>query len=215
MVTATKRPYTNDTIVDLANSGPLTAEDLQTLPDDGNRYEIIGGQLVVSPSPSMRHQKISFELAGALYAHLKQSGLGHGFSAPADVHLSPSDVVQPDLLVVLDDRADIIQERGIMGAPDLVIEILSPSSVATDFLRKSRLYERCGVPEYWIVDPVAESIVIQTLEDGRYVAGQEFGRDDTLHSTVLDGFELELVTIFPKPADGPDSAKEPQSTDDR
>jgi Uma2 family endonuclease len=197
MVTATQQPDMYAKLQDLARQRALTAEDLEGLPDDGNRYEIIGGHLIVSPSPSIRHQRVSFELAGALYLYLKQSGAGEGYSAPTDVSLSPNDVVQPDILVVLREHQNIVVEQGIFGAPDLVIEILSPSSTATDFLRKSHLYERFGVPEYWIVDPVGESVVIQTLQDGRYVAGQELGVDDMLRSSVLDGFEVELATIFP------------------
>jgi Uma2 family endonuclease len=205
MVTATKHPNTYEEIQELARHRLLTAEDLAALPDDGNRCEIIGGKLIVSPSPNSRHQRISFELAGALYLYLKQGGDGVGFSAPSDVHLSPTDVVQPDIRVVLREHQSIILDQGIYGAPDLVVEVLSPSSAATDFLRKSHLYERFGVPEYWIVDPIRESVIVQTLVDGHYAVGQELGRDDTLRSTVLDGFELGLATIFPEPAEPPKS----------
>lgn len=197
MVTASKHPTTFEDMRDVSLQRPLTAEDLQALPDDGNRYEIIGGQLLVSPSPNSLHQKVSFELSGALYVFLKQTGMGQGFSAPADVYLSSNDVVQPDLFVVLRERAEIIRDRGIMGAPDLVIEILSPSSIETDFLRKSRLYERSGVREYWIVNPESETVSVQTLDDDRFVLAGEFGRNDTLPSEVLAGFELDLSTIFP------------------
>ena len=115
MVTATTYPSSHDEVQETALRRLLTAEDLTALPDDGNRYEIIGGQLFVSPSPNSRHQRVSFELSGALYVFLKQTGMGFGFSAPADVHLSPNDVVQPDILVVLRERVDIIQNRGIFG----------------------------------------------------------------------------------------------------
>lgn len=214
MVTATKIPSSYEEVREIALRRLLTAEDLATLPDDGNRYEIIGGHLIVSPSPTYRHQRVSFQLSIVLGGYIAAHGNAQAVAAPMDVYLSPNDVVQPDLLVVLDERAEIIQDRGIMGAPDLTIEILSPSSMASDFLRKSQLYERYGVPEYWIVDPVGESVVIQTLVDGRYVAGPELGRDDTLHSTVLDGFELELAAIFPKPADESDQARESEPTND-
>jgi Uma2 family endonuclease len=197
MVTATKQPTSNEEVRELALQRPLTAEDLASLPDDGNRYELIGGQLIVSPSPSMRHQDISFELAGAIYAYLKQSGAGKGYSAPADVHLSPHDVVQPDILVVLRGHLGIVQKNGIFGAPDLVVEILSPSSIETDFLRKSKLYERSGVREYWIVNPESEIVSVQTLEGDRFVVAGDYGRNDTLTSTVLDGFTLDLTSIFP------------------
>src|SRR5215218_781849 len=152
MVTAAKQ-QTYEDLRNLALHRPLTAEDLAALPDDGNRYEIIGGQPIVSPSPTYRHQRISFKLTSVLDAYLSVSGNAQAVAAPMDVHLSQNDVVQPDLLVVLDARAEIIQDRGVMGPPDLVIEILSPSSISNDFLRKSKLYERFGVREYWIVNP--------------------------------------------------------------
>lgn len=198
MVTATKNPNSCEDVRELALRRFLTADDLASLPDDGNRYEIIGGQLLLSPSPNSRHQKVSFKLTGALDTYLTNSQSGEGFSAPMDVRLSPDDVVQPDLLVVLRGRAEIVQDRGIMGAPDLVIEILSPSSIETDFLRKSKLYERYGVREYWIVNPESETVSVQTLDGDRFVLAGEFGRNDTLTSTVLDGFALELSIIFPE-----------------
>lgn len=213
MVTATNYPDALETLRGLAR--PLTASDLESLPDDGNRYELIGGQLFVSPSPNTAHQALSFELAGALYAFLKETGLGRGFAAPIDVHLSARDVVQPDLLVVLNERADIVQQHGIVGAPDLVIEIVSPSSTRMDYLRKSKLYEHYGVREYWIVDPIEEMVSIQRLEDGVYVLLDGFGRDDTLRSPLLEGFELDLTLIFPEtPAAGDVHGEESQSTDD-
>ena len=198
MVAATKFPHSQEEIRERARRRPFTAADLPALPEDGHRYEIIGGQLIVSPSPNSRHQRVSFELSGALYVFLKQTGLGQGFSAPADVHLSSTNVVQPDVFVVLRERSDIVQERGVFGAPDLVVEILSPSSMETDFLRKSRLYEQYGVREYWIVNPERETVSVQTLDGDRFVLTGEYVRSDVLHSAVLEGFELQLSTIFPE-----------------
>lgn len=183
-------------ILDFDNPRPLTADDLAILPDDGNRYEIIGGTLYVSPSPTYRHQRVSFKLSSVFDAYLTVTCNGQAVAAPMDVRLSVSDVVQPDLLVVLKDRANIIKEFGIDGAPDLVIEILSPSSISNDFLRKSRLYERFGVKEYWIVDPDNETVSVQILDGDRYGLSVDYGHDDTLVSSMLDGFELQLATIF-------------------
>lgn len=198
MVTATNYPSSYEEVRELALHRLLTAEDLSSLPDDGNRYEIIGGKLIVSPSPSFRHQRVSFKLTSALDAYLSTTGNAQGVAAPMDVYLSRSDLVQPDLLVVINERAEIIQERGIMGAPDLVVEILSPSSIETDFLRKSKLYERYGVREYWIVNPESETVSVQTLDGDRFVIAGEYSRNDTLASTVLDGFSLDLALIFPE-----------------
>lgn len=214
MVTATKYPNAYEEVQDRALHRLLTAEDLAALPDDGNRYEIIGGQLIVSRSPRYRHQQVSFQLSLVLGGYIAMRGNAQAVAAPMDVHLSPNDVVQPDLLMVFDERADIIQDRGIMGAPDLVIEILSPPSTRTDFLKKSKLYERFGVREYWIVDPEEETVSVQTLEGDRYVLTGDYVRGDTLRSTVLDGFECELAKIFPNPAGESDSTKEPQPSND-
>lgn len=214
MVTAMKEDLIPEAFREIALQRPLDADDLRGFPDDDKRYEIIGGQLVVSPSPTYRHQRVSFKLTSVLDRYLSASCGAQAVAAPMDVHLSPNDVVQPDLLVVLDQRTGIIQDRGIMGAPDLVIEILSPASIENDFLRKSKLYERAGVREYWIVNPDGETVSVQTLEGDRYVLTGEYGRDDTLRSAVLEGFELELATIFPKPAKEANPAKETESTND-
>lgn len=175
---------------------PLTADDLATFPDDGNRYEIIGGVLYVSPSPTYRHQRVSLKLASALDAYATRTDSGMVVAAPMDVHLSPHDVVQPDVLMVGKDRLGIVQERGIAGAPDLVVEILSPSTMTTDFIRKAGLYAQYGVREYWIVDPEGETVVVQTLEGDRYVYVNEFGKDDTLTSPLLPGLALDLSHVF-------------------
>jgi Uma2 family endonuclease len=198
MVTAPNDTPAFEEIRERALHRLLIADDLTSLPDDGNRYEIIGGQLIVSPSPNMWHQEISFELAGAIYEYLKQSDVGKGYTAPADVHLSAHDVVQPDILVVLREHLEIVQRKGIIGAPDLVIEILSPSSIRLDYLRKSKLYEQYGVREYWIVDPESEIVSVQILEGDRFVIAGEYSRSDTLTSNVLDGFTLDLASIFPE-----------------
>jgi Uma2 family endonuclease len=213
MVTATKYPNAVEEVQQRARHRPLMVEDLAVLPDDGNRYEIIGGQLILSPSPRVRHQQVSYQLSVVLGEYIASRGNAQALAAPMDVHLSPNDVVQPDLLVVLAVRADIIEDRGIMGAPDLVIEILSPSSYANDFLRKSRLYEQHGVREYWIVDPESETVSVQTLDGDRYAIGDELGRDDELRSQVLDGFVLPLASIFLTHADKPgqQSPDEPAS----
>jgi Uma2 family endonuclease len=197
MVTATKPPNSYENVRKLALDQLLNAEDLASLPDDGNRYEIIGGQLIVSPSPTYRHQRVSFKLTSVLDAYLSTTGNGQAVAAPMDVHLSINDVVQPDLLVALNERSDIIEDRGIGGAPDLVVEVLSPSSISNDFLRKPKLYERFGVREYWIVNPENETVSVQTLDGERYAPSVDCGRNDTLTSAVLDGFTLDLALISP------------------
>jgi Uma2 family endonuclease len=197
MVTATKQNLIPEAFREIVLQRPLDADDLRSFPDDRNRYEIIGGQLIVSPSPSTRHQQILLELASSLKVYLLAERRGQVFVAPLDVRLSFYDVVQPDLLVVLNDRREIIQERGIVGAPNLVVEILSPSSEITDRVDKAALYASSGVQEYWIVDPIAEVVTVYGLDGDRFAPSAKLKRSADLYSVVLPGFVLDLDTIFP------------------
>lgn len=196
MVTATQPDLIPEAFREIVLERPLNAGDLRSFPDDQNRYEIIGGQLIVSPSPSTRHQAILGELFSALKMHLASIRAGRVFVSPLDVHLSSHDVVQPDLLVVLDDRRDIIQEHGIVGAPNLVVEIVSPSSRITDRVDKAALYARSGVQEYWIVDPIAETVTVYGLDGDRFSPSAELSHDEDLYSVALTGFVLDLDAIF-------------------
>jgi len=146
----------------------LTYEDLVRLPDDGKRHEIIGGRLTVNAAPFLRHQ----ELSGRLYLGLHRKGqealLVKVLYAPVDVELSPHDIVEPDLVVVLKDREHVLHESRIIGAPSLVVELLSPSTARIDRTLKKELFERSGVPEYWLVDPVRNVLEALVLDEGRY-----------------------------------------------
>ncbi|MEO8605392.1 MAG: Uma2 family endonuclease [bacterium] len=145
----------------------LTTEDYYDLPDDGLRYEILDGELEMSPSPSIDHQRVSRDLHRILQAHVEAHGLGEVFDAPCDVLLADTTIVVPDLVYVSLARAHIVTKRAVEGAPDLLVEILSPSSTRRDRHTKAALYARLGVPFYWIVDPQA-----RTLEEyERGVAG--------------------------------------------
>lgn len=185
------------TIPELERQRPLTADDLRALPDDSNRYEIMGGELYVSPSLTLSHQILSTELSFALKRFLIEHDAGRVLAAPMDVYLSQHDVVEPDLLVVLNANLEVIQ-RGpwIEGAPDLIVEILSPSSIRTDWVRKSALYAIVGVKEYWIVDPANRSIVVQSLMNGQFVQSGVYAQDSVLQSPLLDGFALDLQPVF-------------------
>ena len=135
-----------------------THEDLATLPDDGQRYEVLEGRLVVSPSPVIAHQTILFNLARKLGDLLHEPGLARVLFAPCDVRLSPTTTVQPDLIVVAAERAAIIGDKCITGAPDLLVEILSPSTASTDRGDKLRLYGAAGVAEVWLIHPAAHTV---------------------------------------------------------
>ncbi len=172
-----------------------TYEDYQQLPE-GAPFQLIDGQLVMSPSPAYRHQRIALDLAVALHQFARDQGAGEVLSAPMDVRLG-GDVVQPDVLFVADARRALIGEQAIEGAPDLVVEILSPSNAYDDMQTKRLLYERHGVAEYWLVDPHLRTVeVLANAETGfRRTA---FAREDgAVASRVLDGFAVDLADLFP------------------
>lgn len=137
-------------------------------PDDGRRHEIIDGDHYVTPSPSTSHQTVSKRLLHQLYTQVELAGLGLVFDAPYDVQLTDHDIVQPDLIVVLKDRMRMITPTKVNGVPDLVVEILSPSTASHDTDLKKRLYERTGVAEYWIADPDNQRLDRYRLVDGGY-----------------------------------------------
>ena len=162
---------------------PYTVEDLASIPDDGWRYEVVGGELVGSPAPTTKHQRVSLRLSRILGDYLERVGSGEAFAAPIDVFLGQHDIVQPDLVAILHRHADRVTEAGIKGAPDIVIEITSPSSQRMDRIRKSATYATFGVPEYWIVDPETETILVQALVDGRYQAQRRPRRQRPISSS--------------------------------
>ena len=146
----------------------LTYEDYVLLPNDRNRYEILEGELTATPAPSIKHQIASGNLFVLLAHYIKQRDLGKLFHAPIDLILESTSVLQPDLLFVSKARQRIITEKAIEGAPDLVIEILSPGTSRTDRVTKAQIYARHSVPAYWIVDPDQEAIETYLLESDGY-----------------------------------------------
>ncbi len=148
--------------------GRWTYADYAALPDDGNRYEIIAGVLYMTPAPSTGHQITSNIIATLLTIHVQFAGHGKVLTAPVDVELAPDTVVQPDIVVVLSANLDRITPSRIIGAPDLVVEILSPGTAGYDRREKQDAYARAGVGEYWVVDPGAQTVELLTLDQGRY-----------------------------------------------
>jgi Uma2 family endonuclease len=159
----------------------LTYSDYAALPDDGRRYELHWGELSVTPAPGTRHQGAIVVLITLLHEHVRSRGLGKVFVAPTDCILSNVTVVQPDVLYIANDRLSIISERGIEGAPTLVIEVLSPSTARLDRERKMTLYADHGVPHYWIVDPGTRSVEAYVLTGAAYaLAGCVMGEPGPL-----------------------------------
>ena len=144
----------------------LTYEDLCRAREDGNRYELIEGELVLVAAPSPLHQRLLLWLGVTFVRLVEEPRLGEVYMAPVDVRLSDGSIVQPDLIEVLADRSSIVGEALIEGTPSLIVEILSPSSKARDRGKKAALYARTGVPEYWIVDPEARSITVHAPPSG-------------------------------------------------
>jgi Uma2 family endonuclease len=168
-----------------------TVTDLLAMPDDGKRREIIDGDLYVTPSPVNYHQKILLNLTGAFWLFLESHPLGELRFAPLDVILGEHDV----LLFVLNEHRDILQDW-VRGAPDLVIEILSPTTAARDRGIKLKAYARYGVGEYWIVDPTAQVIEVYRLTAEGFHLAVTCVKDKTVETPLLPGFSLAVAAIF-------------------
>jgi Uma2 family endonuclease len=165
--------------------GRWTYADYAALPDDGNRYEIIAGVLYMTPAPGIGHQSVSARMVTFLVTHVEFAGLGRVFAAPVDVELTPDTVVQPDIVVVLSASLHRITPSRIIGAPDLVVEILSPGTAGYDRREKQDAYARAGVGEYWIVDPGAQTVELLTLDQGRYRSHGVFRGQARLPSSAV------------------------------
>jgi len=174
----------------------LTYDDYLTLPDDGMRYEIIEGDLFMTPARVPKHQKISGRIFRRLEEFIRKNDLGDVFYAPCDVVFSPRDVVQPDILYISRQRSHLITEKNIQGAPDLIVEITSPNTEAVDKGRKKALYQRWGVKEYWIVDMIKEEIEVWNLQAGVYQLHGHYTRNDVVKSSLLKGLKVSVTEIF-------------------
>ena len=175
----------------------LTYQDYINLPEsDDKRYELIDGELYLAPSPTPNHQFISIRLSKAIDDYAQSHGLGNVLYAPLDVVLSNQDVFQPDILFVSRNRESIISESNIQGAPDLVVEILSPGTADRDRTIKRARYSVHGVQEYWMVDPQANTIEVLTAGQDDFETVQVYGEDTSLTSPVLEGLVIRLQDIF-------------------
>jgi Uma2 family endonuclease len=178
--------------------GDWAYEDYRRLPDDGWRYEVIEGVLHMTPAPKTRHQIILKRLALLFGSFLDQHPAGEFLFAPVDV-LLPDDLgtpVQPDLIFLRRERLGLIGEDSVQGAPDLIVEILSPSNWITDRRDKHRIYAEAGVAEYWIVDPAAKTVEVFVLKDGGYELLGRFSPGDAARSEVLPGFQPAIADLF-------------------
>ena len=174
----------------------LTYEDYRKTPED-ERYELLDGELVLTAAPNIAHQRVSGRLESRLRAFVEEKGLGEVFDAPTDVVLSDTDVVQPDILFISKGRADIVTADNVQGAPDLVVEVLSPTTARRDWRDKLGLYSRHGVQEFWLADPQTEIVWVLLPNEGNLKIANIYGEGDTLTSPTLEGFTLGMDEIFP------------------
>jgi Uma2 family endonuclease len=173
----------------------FTYQQYRHLPED-RRYELIEGELYMTPSPQEAHQRFSGRLQFQLVKFIEEKNLGYIYNAPMDVYLSEFSVVQPDLMFISRDRKGIIKKEYIQGAPDLVIEILSPGTSSRDQITKKQLYGKYGVIEYWIVDPEAKTIEILTQGNTGLETLRVFNEKMILETTLLPAFTLQVACVF-------------------
>lgn len=176
----------------------LTYEDYCALPDDGRRYEILAGELAVTPAPTPRHQEALGNLFAQLHAHVGARGLGKVYVAPIDVILARTSVVEPDLVFVRAERLALVSDRGIEGSPDLIVEVLSPTTEARDRGVKQELYARFGVPHYWLLDTEARRLTAYELAGTTYRQVAERTATAEFTPTLFPGLTLPLAAIWPR-----------------
>ncbi len=181
-----------DTILDHKT---FTSEDYNKLPE-GSPYQLIGGKLIMTPAPEVYHQQISRNLEFKLHEFVIKNGLGEIFDAPIDVKITENDIYQPDIIFIHKDRMDIIGIKNIKGPPDIVVEILSPSTAYYDLREKYDIYEKSGVKEYWIIDPNSKKIEIFGNKSGKFHLNNEARETGSVSSVVLAGFAVSLSDIF-------------------
>lgn len=173
----------------------ITYEQYAQMPDDGNRYEIVDGVLeLMTPSPSVRHQKILRKISTAFDNNCKEDG--EFYFAPLDVIFTPDNVLQPDFIFILKENLNIITEHGVEGTPDIVGEILSPSTRKKDKADKFETYQRFRVKEYWVIDPETEIMEQFVLTDNGYLLQKVYQEHETVHSSLLNCINISMAEIF-------------------
>lgn len=164
--------------------------------DDEKRYEIYEGILTVVPAPATRHQKISWKIEYTIGGFIEENNLGDIFAAPTDVVFAEDVVLQPDILFISKERSEIIKPQAVMGPPDLVVEIASPSTSSYDTVKKRELYQRYGVKEFWLVFPEENAIEVLILGEGIYREFTSVKGTGRVKSKILTGLEVDAQDIF-------------------
>jgi Uma2 family endonuclease len=177
-------------------STKFTYEDLKLIPPDRNRYEIVDGELFVTPAPRTLHQRITGNIFVPLHQHVRQHRLGEVFVAPYDVVFAVGTVLEPDILFVSSSRLHYIGEDNLSGPPDLVVEVISESTKRLDREVKLKQYALYGVSEYWLVDPEGKSVEVFRLKGKEYELVARLGFGDTLTSPLLPGLKLPVASLW-------------------
>lgn len=180
----------------LKHSIRFLAEDIWDTPEDGKRYEVIDGELYVSPPPTEPDQRGSANLFAPLWIHVRSNGLGRVYYAPIGVVLDPDDGVQPDIVYVSNERLGIITDRGIFGAPDLIVEVLSPSTRGRDRGIKMRRYAKAGVAHYWMLDPRSLALQVYRLGARGYDAVATFGPGMAFGPELFPGLVITIDDLW-------------------
>lgn len=174
----------------------LTYEQFRQLPDDGKQYELVHGEVHLTPAPTTKHQFVLRNLTGSLLQYLAQHPLGELAFAPLDVRLGDDTSLQPDLIFVSNARGKIIHEAFIQGAPDLAVEILSTSTAAHDRATKLPVYAEAGVPEVWLIDSQAKTVEVLKLQGKKYFVDTTLAGDQSLTSSLFPGWQLSPNELF-------------------
>jgi Uma2 family endonuclease len=174
----------------------LTVENYKILPETGPRYQLIEGDLYMAPAPNRFHQDIAFNLEHILRTYLDAQPIGKAYHAPFDVYLDDYNVFQPDILVVLNDRLSIFTDAGAEGAPDFVVEILSPKTARLDRDNKRRVYATSGVRELWIIAPEKRQIEVYLLQENATAPAASYGEQDRFESQLFPGLTFDAAKIF-------------------
>ena len=175
----------------------LTYDDYCALPNDRNRYEILDGELSVTPAPATKHQIALGNLYRILSIHVVANRIGRLLLAPTDLILAATTVVQPDLIFIASDRSQVVTLRGVEGAPTLVVEILSPTTQTNDRQMKAQLYAKYAVPHYWIIDPDKETLQAYALAGTQYnLVSQAQSGDPFTTTAVFPGLSFQISDLW-------------------
>ena len=174
----------------------FTYDDLQQFPNDGNRYEIVDGELFVSSPPGVLHQRVLGNVAATLWQQVREHRLGEVFIGPLDIVFSNETVLEPDILFVLRARLHIIGEKNLSGPPDLVVEVLSESSSRLDREIKPKQYALHGVPEFWRIDPWVKTLEVFRLQEGNYALIASLIPGDEVTSPLFPGLSLPVSSLW-------------------